>query len=182
MTGPQLFAWASTVALVGCSPPPSGERYVQQALPDPTSFPPVAQLLVVRCGSLDCHGTRARNLRLYGSAGLRWLSSDRSLAPSCDTAAEIDQDYQSVVGLEPEALSSVVSEGGKNPERLTMVRKARGMESHKGGQIWTQADDSDNCLTSWLAGNADSNACTLGIASVLPGGSSNPLLSCLSQP
>jgi hypothetical protein len=172
----------SLVALSGCSTPPSDGRYLQQALPDRVSFPPVAQLLVVRCGSLDCHGTPARNLRLYGSAGLRWSPGDSPLLPPCDTETEVDEDYESVVGLEPETLSAVVAAGGTNPERLTMVRMARGTESHKGGQIWTQGDDSDTCLTSWLARNADSDACGRAMESVLPGGLSNPLLQCLAEP
>jgi hypothetical protein len=173
-----LLCIASVVVLAGCSAPPADGRYLPQALPDRATFSPVAQLLDVRCGSLDCHGTVARNLRLYGSAGLRWSPRDRPLVPACDTVDEGDQDYESVVGLEPEALSAVVAAGGVNPEQLTLVRKARGTEAHKGGQIWTQGDDSDRCLTSWLAGSADASACAKGMAEVLPGGSSNPLLAC----
>ena len=94
----------------------------------------------------------------------------------------MDQDYESVVDLEPETMSAVVAAGGANPQQLTMVRKARGTESHKGGQIWTQGDDSDTCLTSWLAGSVDTSACASGMADVLPGGSSNSLLQCLAQP
>jgi hypothetical protein len=166
----------SLVVLVGCSVPPSDALYTPQALPDQASFSPVAQLLVVRCGSLDCHGTVARNMRLYGSAGLRWSSTDRPLVPLCDTPDEVAQDYESVVDLEPATMSAVVAAGGADPQRLTMVRKARGTESHKGGQIWTQGDDSDTCLTSWLAGAADEGACVRGMAGVLPGASANPLL------
>jgi len=177
----RLLAHVTFVALAGCSTPPSDGRYVQQALPDRTSFPPVAQLLVVRCGSLDCHGTPVRNLRIYGSAGLRWSPGDRPLVPLCDTQDEVDQDYESVVGLEPETMSAVVAAGGANPEQLTMVRKARGTEAHKGGQVWAQGDDSDTCLTSWLAASADANACARAMAGVLPGGSSNPLLQCLQR-
>jgi hypothetical protein len=173
-----LLALSSLVAVAACSSPASDARYSQQALPDRASFSPVAQLLVVRCGSLLCHGTPARNLRLYGSAGLRWSSGDRPLVPVCDTQAEVDQDYESVVGLEPETMSAVVAAGGLNPERLTLVRKARGTEAHKGGQIWTQGDDSDTCLTSWLAANADPSACARGMAAVLPTGPSNPLVQC----
>lgn len=182
MTERWLLACVSFVATAACSMPTADGTYVQQSLPDRASFPPVAQLLDVRCGSLDCHGTIARNLRLYGSAGLRWAPSDRPLVPRCDTQAEVDQDYESVVGLEPEAMSAVVASGGADPDRLTMVRKARGVESHKGGQIWSQGDDSDTCLTSWLSGDTNSKACATGMASVLPGGSSNQLLQCLVQP
>jgi hypothetical protein len=182
MTARLLLAYASLLAMAGCSVPPADETYVPPSLPDRASFPPIALLLDVRCGSLDCHGTIARNLRLYGSAGLRRSPNDRPLAPLCDTQTEVDQDYESVVGLEPEAMSAVVAAGGVDPDQLTMVRKARGVESHKGGQIWTQGDDSDTCFASWLAGKANANACARGVASVLPGGSSNLLLQCLSQP
>jgi hypothetical protein len=173
--------YGAFLVLAGCSSPPPDGRYVQRALPDRASFPPVAQLLVVRCGSVDCHGTVARNLRLWGSAGLRWSSSDRPLVPTCDTSEEENQDYESVVGLEPERMSAVVGSRG-DPAQLTMMRKARGTESHKGGKIWTQGDDADTCLTSWLGGDASSSACAKGMESVLPGGSSNPLLQCLAAP
>lgn len=136
----------------------------------------------MRCGSLLCHGTPARNLRLYGSAGLRWSPTDRPFVPLCDTSDEVDQDYESVVSLEPETMSAVVAAGGAHPEQLTMVRKARGTESHKGGQIWTQGDDSDTCLVAWLAGTPNPSACARALTGVLPGGASNPFLPCLSQP
>jgi hypothetical protein len=185
MTARLPLTFLSLAAFAGCSIPPTDGRYVQQALPDRVSFPPVAELLDVRCGSLDCHGTVARNLRLYGSAGLRWSSNDRPLVPTCDTQDEDDRDYESVVGLEPETMSAVVAAGGMAPERLTLVRKARGTEAHKGGRVWTKGDDSDTCLTSWLAATPNSNACAKAAADVLPGGSSispNPLLSCFAQP
>jgi hypothetical protein len=179
MTTGRLLASLALVTLARCSAPPADGRYVQQDLPDRATFSPVAQLLDVRCGSLDCHGTVGRNLRLYGSAGLRWAPADRPLVPPCITPDELDQDYLSVVGLEPETMNAVVASGGQNPEKLTMVRKARGTEAHKGGAIWAQGDDSDSCLTSWLAGKPSSTACARGMASVLPGGSSNPLMQCL---
>jgi hypothetical protein len=121
-------------------------------------------------------------MRLYGSAGLRSCPSDRPFVPACDTSDEVDQDYQSVVGLEPEVMGAVVAAGGANPDQLTMMRKARGLESHKGGQIWSQGDDSDTCLTSWLASNTDLTACANGLTDVLPNGASNPLLQCLQTP
>jgi hypothetical protein len=166
---------------VACSAPSAG-HYVPQALPDPGTFAPVAELLDVRCGSLDCHGTVARNLRLYGSAGLRWSKVDRPFVPTCDTTAEVTQDYDSVVGLEPEIMSAVVQ--GADPSELTMVRKARGTEAHKGGTIWSQGDDSDTCLISWLAGKPELASCQRGVASVLPAqpGVSDPLLSCFATP
>jgi hypothetical protein len=173
------MATVSLLALAACSAPPSSGQYAAQALPDTASFPPVGELLVVRCGSLDCHGTVGRNLRLYGSAGLRWSPTDRPLVPVCDTTDEVSQDYESVVDLEPEIMSAVVASGGANPQELTMVRKARGTEAHKGGTIWSEGDDSDTCVTSWLAGSTNAGACASGVSGVLPGGSSNPLVQCI---
>ncbi len=181
----RLLLLASALVLVACSVPASDGRYTPQALPDPATFPPVAALLDVRCGSLDCHGTVARNLRLYGSAGLRLSPSDRPLQPPCDTAGEVAQDYASVVGLEPETMSAVVVSGGQDPARLTLVRKARGAEAHKGGTIWSAGDDSDTCLTSWLAGSsADASfapSCERAVAAALPGGASSPIAGCLAR-
>lgn len=135
-------------------------------------------MLAVKCGSLDCHGSVARNLRIFGSAGLRFSSTDQPFVPLCNTSDEVAQDYVSVVGLEPEQMSVVAS--GGDPGTLTMLRKARGTEAHKGEQIWTQGDDSDVCLTSWLTGSANSTACASSIASALPNGNDNPLLGCVS--
>ena len=182
MRGQRVLASGCLAAFIGCSTPPANGRFVQMAAPDRATFGPVAELLDVRCGSLDCHGTVARNLRLFGSAGLRWSSNDRPLVPLCDTQTEVDQDYESMVGLEPEVLNAVVAAGGANPERLTLVRKARGTEAHKGGTIWAAGDPSDTCLTAWLASSASASACVSGLQSVLLDGPSNPLLQCVAQP
>jgi hypothetical protein len=150
--------------LVACALPAPDERFTEQ-VPDRAGFGEVAQVLVRHCGTLDCHGTRARNLRVYGNEGLRWADTDQPLAPACTTPDEIDQDYASLVGLEPELMSVVVAEAGVRPERLTMVRKARGAESHKGGAPFHEGDDADRCLTSWLAGDLESDACLRALPS-----------------
>ncbi len=171
-----------SAAIAACSVPPVDSRYTPLDLPPAASFPPVAELLDVRCGSLDCHGTVARNLRIFGSAGLRWSPADRPLVPPCEPPDEVAQDYESVVDLEPETMNAVVAGGGQDPEMLAMVRKARGTESHKGGQIWSKGDESDTCLVSWLAGATDAGACERAVQNVLPGGASNPLVGCLKAP
>jgi hypothetical protein len=102
--------------------------------------------------------------------------------PTCDTADEAAQDYASVVDLEPETMSDVVSGGGAHPEMLTIVRKARGTEAHKGGTVWTQGDDADTCLTSWLAGSVDAAACSRGVSGVVLGGTTNGLAQCFAGP
>jgi hypothetical protein len=156
--------------LAGCTTAAADDREVP-VLPDRTTFPKVADLLDHRCGTLDCHGTVARNLRLYGSEGLRLSTmppvnrpTAHPTGPGATTAAEYDEDFLSVVGLEPEILSEVISQGGANPERLTLVRKARGTEHHKGLAPFTVGDPQDRCLTSWLSGHTDTNACDQGKA------------------
>ena len=123
-----------------------------------TSFPPVAAFLEHRCGTLDCHGQIGRNLRLYGYDGLRLGAAD---VPGGEptTSDEIDADFRSVTGLEPELLNAVVADGGAHPERLTLVRKERGTEHHKGGALVMAGDAQDRCLLGWLAGAVDDTAC-----------------------
>lgn len=153
-----LGTLAALVLAFACSTP-ADSRFVATP-PDATSFALVAPVLVHHCGSLDCHGTPQRNLRLYGKEGLRFEPGDRPLHPDFTKDSEIAEDYASVVGLEPELISAVVAEGGARPERLTLVRKARGQEAHKAGAaVIRQGDDADTCITSWLAGKTDDAAC-----------------------
>ncbi len=158
-----LGAMASVVA-AACSTPPADSRIGIDA-PSRAQFDPVGGYLEHRCGSLDCHGSIARNMRIYGCNGLRLSGSD---SPGCasdgfagpdTTQAELDATYRSVVALEPTVMSAVVDGNGEHPEWLTLVRKARGMENHKGGALITPGDPQDVCITSWLAGNTDSGAC-----------------------
>jgi hypothetical protein len=129
--------------------------------PSRAAFPPVDDVLQASCGTLDCHGQVGRNLRLYGGRGLRLAPQDNS-ADDPTTAREYDESYWSIIGLEPEVLSDVVRDQGRSPERLTMVRKARGTEKHKGGQLFMAGDVRDRCLLSWLAGAVDEAACKQG--------------------
>ncbi len=147
---------------IACAP---ASNVASESVPDRASFPPVADLLVHRCGTLDCHGETARNLRLYGSLGLRLSPGDRPVSKGTTSVAEYDEDFASVVGLEPEAMSAVVSQGGASPERLTFVRKARGAEAHKGGALFSPGDAQDRCVTSWLAGATDVADCRAATAS-----------------
>ncbi len=147
-----------TLAAAGCNLPSSSAEFTE-SVPDRASFPDVAQALVQHCGTVDCHGTPYRNLRLYGNTGLRLLATDLPLQPPCTTTGEVDQDFDSVVGLEPEAMSVVVAQHGANPDLLTMVRKARGIESHKGGVVMHVGDNLDTCITSWLTGSTQAGAC-----------------------
>jgi hypothetical protein len=67
--------------------------------------------------------------------------------------------YQAVIGLEPETMQQVISEGGIHPEKLLLFKKPLGPngdppmgESHKGGAIWVdKMDPGYLCLASWIA-------------------------------
>lgn len=138
----------------------SAEQYGVSTLPIPPSddFAPVSGALAKSCGSLDCHGRAGQNLRLFGELGLRLDPTD---IPGGDetTPLEHDANHRSVVTLEPEVLSSVWLEGGRGAARLTLVRKARGSEAHKGGAVFAEGDDGDRCLLSWLSGEIEVEAC-----------------------
>ncbi len=159
----RVVAIVAGLALVLACSTPSNDAGVVERTPDAASFPPVAAMLVQSCGTLDCHGTVGRNLRLYGDTGLRFSATDvpSTLIPT--TSAEIGQDYLSVVGLEPETMSLVVASGGLDPERLTLVQKARGTQQHAGGAVIAAGDARDVCLTTWLAGNTDAGACATAL-------------------
>ena len=148
---------------LACSSP-NGDDRTATRVPDRTSFPPVSDLLDHRCGSFDCHGSTARNLRLYGHEGLRLDPAGRPSSNPNTTSAEYDASFLSIVTLEPELMSAVVAEGGVSPERLTFVRKARGTEHHKGGTLMNEGDPQDRCITEWLAGRADAALCTRALA------------------
>lgn len=126
-------------------------------------FQPVSAVLESRCGTLDCHGSTFRPLRIYGKDGLRLPVAKEDWNPSLGkyedyytggpiltTPDELLQNYQSVVGLEPELMTKVV-EKAVFPVALTLVRKPRLAEKHKGGKIWDPAKPGDLCLTNWLS-------------------------------
>ncbi len=146
-----------------CSTPSREDRATFRA-PSESDFAPVSGVLEAHCGSLDCHGQVGRSLRIFGQNGLR-LSRDDLTGADAGVPTRPDEDqanYASVVGLEPEILDQVVSEGGASPERLTLVRKARGSEQHKGGSAIVQGGAADRCILSWLAGALDQSACAAG--------------------
>jgi hypothetical protein len=149
VAGPTLAAF---VLAAGCSPP--SDARITVALPDRTLFPAVSDVLAYRCGSLDCHGSAQRNFVIWSCYGLR---ADAGTAPGCrnmggtNTAAdEYTDTYESLVGLEPAVMTQVVQSGGANPDLLTVVRKARGEEEHKGGKLWDAGAIEDLCVAQWL--------------------------------
>jgi hypothetical protein len=193
------FGTAATMAALSCSGVQNSRLGIVGPPYSHDSFAPVGDYLGTRCGTLDCHGQIGRNLRIYGCAGLR-ASPDASSA-SCSSATteeEYENTYRSLVGLEPQVMStvyagcstSVASDGTStyppglscHPELLTFIRKARGLERHKGGQLicvespcpdglpnpvplddggGPLVDPQDVCLVSWLEGATDTQMCGL---------------------
>lgn len=145
---------ASVAGLTGCGPDNPVET---SSIPEETNFAAVSEALGVRCGSLDCHGMAERNLRLYGQFGLRLSEND---VPGGDesTPDEHHENYLTLITLEPEALEQVTR--GAPVTRLTLVRKARGAEAHKGGAPFPSGTAGDRCLVSWLEGQVDQASCS----------------------
>jgi hypothetical protein len=136
-------------------------RLTETQLPSRADFPVVSAALQRRCATLDCHGQVGRNLRLYGFGGLRLSTPEAPIAdPIVDptTSPELDSSYASTIGLEPEALWRVLAQGA-DPNELSLIRKTRGIEKHKGGQLAREGDLLDRCIVLWLTGHADQDPC-----------------------
>jgi hypothetical protein len=147
----------SFAAIVSCSTPDNTR--IDPVGPPTKDFDAVVRMLDYRCGSLDCHGSSYRNLRIYGYGALRLDPSHSPETPPLPTQPEIDATYDAIVALEPNVMRDVVLAHGVGSERLTFVRKGRGDEDHKGGRLIVAGDDADTCIQSWLRGAVDVGAC-----------------------
>jgi hypothetical protein len=141
--------------------------------PTRTNFEPVADAMQPHCGTLDCHGQAGRNLRLFGGRGLRLAPGGNPLDGDT-TPAEYDATFWSVVGLEPETLTAVIEDKGGDPDRLSLIRKPRGHERHKGGTLMSVGDDLDRCLTTWLGGALAEAPCQAAAMYGAPGAAAAP--------
>src|SRR5271165_5363607 len=77
------------------------------------SFKPLNDYLVYRCGTIDCHGSPARNFRIWGCDGMR-LDAGQAVTCTPDDAGgglttiyEYQATYRSLVGLEPQVMTTV---------------------------------------------------------------------------
>jgi len=127
----------------------------------------VSTVLEKRCGMMDCHGSMARPLRIFGSSGLRepgvgnGLAADAGYYPGgrATTERELLDNHRSVCGLEPELMTAVVEKQAE-PVDLLLVQKPLLREKHKGGRVFLPADEGNVCILSWLSGKVDEAACT----------------------
>jgi hypothetical protein len=164
-----LAGAATAVATAGCiSDKEMGNG--TPACPPLEDFRAVNNVLERRCGMLDCHGNIARPFIVYSQTGLRRLPPSEDvqdedeyvtggLEPTSD--GEVLGTWQSACYLEPEKMDSVLK-GDLEVTDLTLVRKPRLEEKHKGGRIWNaRTQKGDKCLLSWIAGDVDLEACEL---------------------
>jgi hypothetical protein len=133
-------------------------RVVSYRAPDRQTFGPVADAMQPSCGTLDCHGKRERNFRMFGARGLRLDPMDTS-AEGTTQDEEYDATYASLVALEPESLDAFVRRRSASAATLTLVRKGRGLDGHKGGVQMLPGDPLDRCIVTWLRGAPDADSC-----------------------
>lgn len=154
---------------VGCGSFEAGVSDVVTPPFDPLVFRSFSAVMELRCGTLDCHGDASRPLRIYGQYGLRRPEPPDSVnvedyaeyypgGKQSTTLAELQDNYRSICGLEPELTAEVFAKKS-SPDVLTIVRKARLREKHKGGLLWYQGDPGDVCITTWLSGTPNVPAC-----------------------
>jgi hypothetical protein len=173
---PSKKVWLMAAALsmlVACEEIPSSGILTCASLDD---FAMVSPVLERRCGTLDCHGEYARPLRIMGQNGLRFLSDAELLDPGLivendtvtggkgTTPEEVEQNWRSVCGLEPERTSEVVRSGDINSVyQLMLLRKPLqqddNFEKHKGGQLLTKGLEGEVCISCWLVGFPDDVVC-----------------------
>lgn len=164
-------AWCVWLGGSGCAG--TDDMDITAACAEFSTFRPVSSVLEARCGTLDCHGSIARPLRIYGRTGLRKYIDFSATDPESQvliaeieagagaaeyysggaqgtTNAEVADNYRSLCGLEPEVMDRV-RRGEESPEALTLMRKARLVEKHKGGKVFIPAQSpGDECFVRWL--------------------------------
>ena len=162
-----LAAIALSASLVGCLTDTDLGTAQPRCAPL-ENFRVVNNMLERRCGTLDCHGDLARPFIVFGQNGLRRpggqeLANDRDayftggVEPTLDY--EVQGTYQSACGLEPEKMDAVVK-GAEAPESLTLIRKPRLDEKHKGGRLWNGGTvKGDRCLVAWVSGTVEAEPC-----------------------
>jgi hypothetical protein len=160
----------AATSLTACEEIPSPQLLVCAELED---FKPVSNVLERRCGTLDCHGEYARPLRIYGQNGLRLATRDELIPDNAQendtlpggkgtTDEEVELNWRSVCGLEPERTAQVVA-GNLSPRELILIRKPLQLETafekHKGGQLFLSGGPGEVCVSCWLLGFPDTPEC-----------------------
>jgi hypothetical protein len=168
-----LGAAILATAQLGCEEIPS--PYIIECGDLETFQPEVSNVLEKRCGTLDCHGTLARPLRIYGQGGLRLAVQeeidDFGVARANGTVSggkgttedEYEANWRSVCGLEPETWQRIYA-GEAEPIELLVLSKPIGPDeedgtTHKGGAVLIKGGVGFDCIRSWVEGEVDVAAC-----------------------
>jgi hypothetical protein len=160
------------LGLFGCSTTPSKDDRILVSGPRADEFATgtgaVEPVFERRCGSFDCHGNPSRAMRIYGQQGLR-MPNEAGAVPGglSTTPDEINSNYRSIIGVEPEQINVVVKDNGASPDlvyTLLILKKPLNIENHKGGPVMNKGDATERCITSWLQGTVNRPACTSGAA------------------
>jgi len=150
-TPSRVAVTALLIVLVSCSGAPNQEKTF--VLPSREQFATVGLAIGAHCGTLDCHGDPARNMRVYGINGQRLNAFDVT-GFGGTTEDELRATYESIVVLQPEVLAAAVQAGGAGDDWL-VLGKGRGRIQHAGGQQLVPGGAADRCVTSWVAGLFD---------------------------
>jgi hypothetical protein len=132
---------------------PSREAFTGETPDGGADVLAVSAFMERRCGTLDCHGSALRPMRLFGRFGLRDPNEPNVTGGALTTSAEIDANYAAVCNVDPEQMDKAAADFGQSAEKLLVLQKARGVEGHKGGTIVTQGTPGDDCLLGWLRGD-----------------------------
>jgi hypothetical protein len=127
-------------------------------VPSEENFSAVSSVLELRCGSLDCHGSPARSLRIYGRFGLRENGADTT-GGRATTVAEISETYLALVSIDPETLSQSYQGGGSDSQAWLVLSKGTAREQHAGGPALPSGSLAERCVVSWVSGEVDLDAC-----------------------
>jgi hypothetical protein len=125
----------------------------------------VSAMMEARCGTLDCHGQIGRPLRIYGQRGLRLEIPDQDLRDNRPTTLnERIENYQSVIGLEPEGLSDTVMTDGRYTNHQLLLKPLDDQSvgvRHKGGPVLQFGNNDPGwlCLYGWVSNRPDRQAC-----------------------
>ena len=132
---------------------PSRESFTGEPSNGGASVVAVSAFMERRCGTLDCHGSTFRPMRLLGRYGLRDPAQKDVTGGAATTAAELDANYAAVCSVEPEQMDKATADVGQSAEKLLVLQKARGVEGHKGGAIVSPGTAGDDCILGWLRGD-----------------------------
>lgn len=160
-----LVLASSVLVLAACNSPDASATLVSPCI-DRASFEAVSGYMEVGCGTLDCHGSVARPLMILGELGLRQSSQDYP-GGTPTTTDEVDANWHSLCGLQPEVITALSQGEASAPDSL-IVQKGRATVHHKGAAVFLEGSAADRCITAWLSGTADNEACSAARQAELP--------------